>query len=618
MITIGIDLGTNNTTCCYSHNGRRAKLVFDSYDYLPSMVRIEKDENGEDSFSFGQALKKQMHNYADSIVYGSKRLLGKTFNNSFVQKFKETSSVPIVNCDDKPVYLVNGKQYKPEFISAQILSEVKRKIFSKIGKEPEAAVITVPALFNINQRTCTQTAAEIAGLKVLQLISEPTAAALAFKHLVDKSDSPKTVLIFDFGAGTLDVSIVRYSGNRFNVIAVEGNTTLGGQDFDRELYEFVLNKYLEKYPDFDINSKKNLKPLLVQACEECKIQLSDTKSAQIIIPNFNGTESLEMSIRRTNFAKCIEKYLNEAEETIHKALEKAKLSVSQIDHIIPTGGTSLVPAVQDLLTKIFGDDKVTFEIDVIHAVAQGAQILCEGLNSGQTIFTDAPDDFFIKKKNSGIVEIGDEKQIIKDINPLPFGFRYEDHKFYKYFSAGMALPKEISYPFEVNSSGVLELDLYQGNDSENCLNNELVAQIKVPNIPPNVKNLWVRMKLDTSGMLGIYIQDTEGSVEKEIKIEVKVKLPQEVIDKERKITEEAQHKRDLVESLDSRLEEISDKLSKAKARKGIDRHKYYELEEKVDEIIENIDINKNNLNISETAKQIEELEKEVNDFLGNA
>lgn len=615
MIPVGIDLGTSNSVCAYFIGKRSDRVQFGGDYYLPSLVCIEKDQNNKTSFSLGSTIKDYMVNHPERVAYGSKRLIGRKFNDPYVQNFIKTCPYEIINKNDRPAYVIEGNTYDPETISAQILLEIKNQFKKTTGNEMKSVVITIPALFSPNQRECTKTAAELAGLDVIQFISEPTAAAIAYKDTIkDQGVTGKqTVLIFDFGAGTLDVSIVAFENDDCNIIAVEGNVNLGGKDLDKALYDFVVRDEQKTHPNFRFDPKSKECANLLEACEKCKINLSTMKSSEIIIPNFYKNGDLQKMIRRIKFESLIEDKIQACIESLDKALQKAKLSKDQITAVIPIGGSCNIPAVQTALEDYFdGKTCIVMADSCGYSVAQGAMLLCKGLLENTTKFTNN-----ISRTRRQMGKSSDHRgeiELIKDILPMPFGIRIDKDKFFPYFSPGTSLPSEIQYPFKIEAKRSLKLEIFQGEDLEHCSNNDLIAQTNIQNIPSNIDSLWVKLKLDVNGVMTVYVCDNTGTMEREQKLDALIQLSENDFRNAKKILDSTEQISRMRNDFDTRIDNLSHEVSRMK-RKSTDKRKFSNLEDSIDELLQEREDMQDKMNgTNEIAKLINKLQKLEREF----
>ena len=403
--SIGIDLGTTYSCVGVYRNGK-VEIIPNDLGSLttPSVVSfLVESKNNAPERLIGQAAKNLIKNF-ENTIYDSKRLIGRRFNDSTVQKdikkwpFKvikdPKSERPIIEVD----YLGKKRYFHAEDISAMILSKLKKNAEEYLGKEVRDAIITVPAYFNDSQRQSTIDAGKIAGLNVLRIINEPTAAAIAY-GLDHKDDNEKFILVFDLGGGTFDVSILSICNEVFEVKATTGDTHLGGEDFDELLVNHCL-QYIKKKYNLDLSNNKEVIKKLKINCEEAKRNLSSQLETSIIIEKLGSIENFEMKIIRSDFEKMCAPLFKKCIPFITNALKDANLTKDKIDEIVLVGGSTRIPKIQEMITEYFNKSPRK-DINPDEAVAYGAAFQAANISDE---------------------EEGDlEKLVVIDVTPLSLG-----------------------------------------------------------------------------------------------------------------------------------------------------------------------------------------------------
>ena len=406
---IGIDLGTTNSCVAVMEGGQPTVIAnAEGSRTTPSVVAFTKD--GERLI--GQVAKRQAVTNPDRTVISIKREMGTTYK---------------VNID--------GKQYTPQDISAMILTKMKETAESYLGEKVTQAVITVPAYFNDSQRQATKDAGRIAGLEVLRIINEPTAASLAYG--LDKEENQK-ILVYDLGGGTFDVSILEIGDGVFEVLSTNGNTRLGGDDFDQRIIDYVAEQF-KKENGIDLKQDKIASQRLKEAAEKAKIELSGTTTANINLPfitaDATGPKHLDVTLTRAKFDELTSDLVDATVEPMRKALKDAGLSVDQINKVILVGGSTRIPAVQDAVKKVTGKDPFK-GINPDECVAIGAAI-------------------------QGGVLGGEVKDVLLlDVTPLSLGLETEGHIFTKLIERNTTIPTSKSQVFSTAADGQTTVEIH--------------------------------------------------------------------------------------------------------------------------------------------------------------
>ena len=536
-----MDLGT-----IYSCVGiwKNTKIVIIPNDIgertTPSVVCFTENER-----LIGKAAKNNNKNYKNKI-YDSKRLIGRNFEDKEIQEdMKYWPFKVIKDNNNKPLFEVEYKKEKvtfyPEQISAMILSKLKNNAEAFCGCEIKDAIITVPAYFNDIQRQCTKIAGKIAGLNVIRIINEPTAAAIAYG--LDNNEEEKYILVFDFGGGTLDVTILLLNKNIFEVKSTCGNSHLGGNDLDNELIKYCINEF-NNTNYIDLSYNKRAINRLKKECESLKILLSASLETSIELANIVDGEDLNLTITRFEFENICQKYFDECFVIIEKALKDANLKKEEIDDIVLVGGSSRIPKIQEMITIYFGKNPHK-EINPDEAIASGAAIL------GATIIDNINDD-----------KIKDLKII--DITPLSLGIGLVNGEMDVIIPKNTTIPckKTINYRTVKDNQKKIVLKIYQG-EREFSKNNIYLGKCVLNNIPPKPKGnilIQVTFSIDINGVLNVLAIEKSGGIEKTIvlnmiynglneeKIEELNKKNNEINEEDKKILESNKKRFELMET----------------------------------------------------------------------
>ena len=480
---IGIDLGTTNSCVCI-YEGGEAKVVTNAEGErtTPSVVAFK---NGE--IIVGQKAKNQMITNPE-VVYSIKRLMG-----------------------TKEKVHVNGKDYTPQEISAMILSDLKKTAENYLGEKVTKAVITVPAYFNDAQRQATKDAGKIAGLEVERIINEPTAASLAYGF--DKQDKSEKILVYDLGGGTFDVSILELGDGVFEVKSTSGNNSLGGDDFDNVVVDYLVSEF-KKENSVDLTKDKMAMQRLKDAAEKAKKELSGVTTTQISLPflsqGSDGPLHLDMSLTRAKFEELTRDLIDSTIEPVRKALKDAKLSASDIDKVILVGGSTRIPRVQELVKKELGKEP-NKSVNPDEVVAMGAAI-------------------------QGGVLTGDVNDIVLlDVTPLSLGIETLGRVMTVLIPRNTTIPASKSQVFSTAADNQPAVDIHvlQGERSM-ADDNKTLGRFQLTNIPPaprGVPQIEVTFDIDANGIVNVKAKDLGTNKEQTITITGSTGLSDEEIDK---------------------------------------------------------------------------------------
>jgi molecular chaperone DnaK len=492
---IGIDLGTTNS-CLAILEGGQACVISNGEGgrTTPSIVGFAKD--GEQLI--GQLAKRQGVTNAENTVYSIKRFIGKRWQDTEVER----SRMPY-NCvkgrDNTIDVQIRGRSYTPQEVSAMILQKLKRDAQDFLGESVEQAVITVPAYFTDAQRQATKDAGTIAGLEVLRIINEPTAAALAYG--LDKMDQQQCILVFDLGGGTFDVSILQLGDGVFEVKATAGNNNLGGDDFDNEVVRWLLKEFKVK-EGIDLLRDKMALQRLREAAEKAKIELSTMTSTSINLPflaaDASGPKHLEIDLSRAKFEEMVKPLIEATLEPVSRALKDSDLDIKEIDRILLVGGSTRIPAVQKALQNFFGGKELDKSINPDEAIAMGAAI------------------------QAGVVG-GDIKDVLLlDVTPLSMGIETLGEVCTKIIERNTTIPTSRSQEFStaVDGQTSVEIHVLQGERAM-ARDNKSLGKFLLQGIPPaprGVPKIEVAFEIDVNGILKVSAQDRGTGREQTISI----------------------------------------------------------------------------------------------------
>jgi len=555
---IGIDLGTTNS-CVAIMEGGDAKVITNPEGgrTTPSIVAI--NESGERLV--GQIAKRQAITNPENTVFGVKRLIGRKFSSKEVQNDIKILPYKIEQASNGDVCInVKGKQYSPAEISSYILADIKHSAEEYLGEKVTDAVITVPAYFDDSQRQATKDAGKIAGLNVLRIINEPTAASLAYG--LDKKKEEK-IAVFDLGGGTFDISILEIGEGVFEVKATNGDTHLGGEDFDLRLIDYLADEF-KKDQGIDLRNDKMALQRLKEAAEKAKMELSTSMESDVNLPfitaDASGPKHLNIKLTRAKLEGLVNELLNKLEGPCRVALKDAALSPGDIDEVILVGGMTRMPAVQERVKKIFAKDPHK-GVNPDEVVALGAAI------------------------QGGVLK-GDVKDVLLlDVTPLSLGIETLGGVMTKLIEKNTTIPTKKSQIFSTaaDSQPAVSIHVLQG-EREMAANNKTLGRFELVGIPPaprGVPQIEVTFDIDANGIVNVSAKDKATGKEQSIQITASSGLSQEEIDKLIKDAElhaeDDRKKKELVEarnsadaliySTEKSIQDLGDKVDSATKNK---------------------------------------------------
>lgn len=548
---IGIDLGTTNS-CVALMEGKNPKVIENSEGARTTPSVVAFNQKGE--LLVGTPAKRQAVTNPTNTVFGTKRLIGRRFDDPQTQKEMKMVPYKIVKATNGDAWVeVNGNQYSPSQIGAFILTKMKETAEAYLGRSVSNAVITVPAYFNDAQRQATKDAGKIAGLDVKRIINEPTAAALSY----GMNNKEGLVAVFDLGGGTFDVSILEISNGVFEVKATNGDTFLGGEDFDNTLLDYLVSEF-KKSESIDLSKDRLALQRLREAAEKAKVELSSSSQTDVNLPfitaDASGAKHLNITLTRSKFENLVNHLIERTRDPCKNCLKDAGVSVKEVDEVLLVGGMTRVPKVQEIVSEIFGKQP-SKGVNPDEAVAMGAAI------------------------QGGILR-GDVKELLLlDVTPLSLGIETLGGVFTRLINRNTTIPTKKSQVFSTAADGQTQVGVrvLQG-EREMASDNKLLGEFELVGIPPaprGVPQIEVTFDIDANGIVTVSAKDKATNKEQNITIRSSGGLTEDEIqkmvreaemhaqkDQEKKALIDARNAADsTIYSVEKSLSEYKDKLS---------------------------------------------------------
>ncbi len=560
---IGIDLGTTNSCVAVMEGGKPRVLEnAEGMNTTPSIVAFTED--GEKLV--GLPAKRQAVTNPLNTFFAIKRLIGRRYDDPLVEKDKKLVPYKIVKGPNGDAWVeAHGKDYSPQQISAFILQKMKETAEAKLGEKVTQAVITVPAYFNDAQRQATKDAGKIAGLEVLRIINEPTAAALAYG--LDKKSQSKTIAVYDLGGGTFDISILEIGDGVFEVKSTNGDTFLGGEDFDMKLVNYLADEF-KKEQGIDLRSDKLALQRLKEAAEKAKIELSSATQTEINLPfitaDASGPKHLTMKLTRAKLESLVDDLIARTKGPCEKAIKDAGLKAADIDEVVLVGGMTRMPKVQQVVKEVFGKEPHK-GVNPDEVVAVGAAI------------------------QAGVLQGEVKDVLLLDVTPLSLGIETLGGVFTRLIDRNTTIPTKKGQTFSTAEDGqnAVTIRVSQG-EREMAADNKLLGQFDLVGIPPaprGVPQIEVTFDIDANGIVHVSAKDKATGKEQSIRIQASGGLSETEIDKmvkdaeshaaedktKRELVEARNHAEALVHGTEKQLQENESNAAVAAAKPDVEK-----------------------------------------------
>ena len=548
---IGIDLGTTNS-CVAVMEGKSARVIENAEGgrTTPSMVAITSD----DERLVGQSAKRQAVTNPENTLFAIKRLIGRTYDDPMTKKDKDLVPYKIIKADNGDAWVeAHGEKYSPSQISAFILQKMKETAEAFLGETVTQAVITVPAYFNDSQRQATKDAGKIAGLEVLRIINEPTAAALAYG--LEKKQTG-TIAVYDLGGGTFDISVLEIGDGVFEVKSTNGDTFLGGEDFDQKILDYLAEEF-QKEQGIDLREDKLALQRLKEAAEKAKIELSSSVQTEINLPfitaDASGPKHLTIKLTRSKLEALVDDLIQRTIEPCKAALKDAGMSAGEIDEVILVGGMTRMPKVQETVKQFFGKEP--------H----------KGVNPDEVVATGAA-------IQAGVLQGEVKDVLLLDVTPLSLGIETLGGVFTRLIDRNTTIPTRKSQVFSTaeDNQTAVTIRVFQG-EREMAGDNKLLGQFDLVGLPPAPRGLpqvEVTFDIDANGIVNVSAKDKATGKEQQIRIQASGGLSDDEIDqmvkdaeanaeedkKRRELVEVRNHADALVHTTEQQLSEHGDKI----------------------------------------------------------